>query len=206
MQIPSLQTHWFQEPLAWGPLVCKYVLKSNFHYVETSLHKLTLPGFWLHVLLHSVCHGKLFQILRRFKRSLACQWEFEYGSNHAKREGEKKQLVRVPLPQARSGGWWDWKRWSCCPHARQLCNQRQRSAFSPKRQESRGLAHPVFLMCMRTPCKRQRKPRCIKTKCLRPGEFTQRVAINPPSQIFLSNSAITMPIKCNCPVTHSLSF
>lgn len=107
----------------------------------------------------------------------------------------------MPLPQARSGGL---QRWSCCPHARQLCNQWQRSFF----QESRGVAHPVFhtlgsAACMQTAYKWQRKPRCIETKCLRPGEFTQHVAIKPPSQIFQSNSAITMPIRCNFPVKQS---
>lgn len=39
----------------------------------------------------------------------------------------------------------------------------------------------------------------METERLGPREFTQRVAINPPSQIFLSNSAITVPIKCNFP-------
>lgn len=85
--------------------------------------------------------------------------------------------------------------------SREATLQPEATLFFPlKRQESCELAHPVFhtlgsAACMRTACKWQRKPRCIETKCLRPGEFTQRVAINPPSQIFLFNSAITMPIK-----------
>lgn len=69
-------------------------------------------------------------------------------------------------------------------------------------QQSCGLAYPVFhtlgsAMCMQEACKWQRKPMCMKTKCLRPGEFTQCIAINPLSQIFLSSSAITVPIRCN---------
>lgn len=40
----------------------------------------------------------------------------------------------------------------------------------------------------------------METKRLGPREFTQSVAINPPSQIFLFTSAITMPMNCNSPL------
>lgn len=60
-----------------------------------------------------------------------------------------------------------------------------RLSFPEKRLETRGLARPVFHTLgsaarMQTACQWQRKPRCIKSERLRPGEFTQRVVINPP--------------------------
>lgn len=55
---------------------------------------------------------------------------------------------------------------------------------SCKRRERSRLARPVFptpgsSACMRAACKRWRKPRCIESERLGPGEFTQRAAVTP---------------------------
>lgn len=95
--------------------------------------------------------------------------------------------------------------------SRKATLQPEATLFSScRRRESCRLARPVLptlgsAVCMRTACKRQRKPRCIESKSLGPGEFTQRVTINPS----LSDSSIqlspAMPVKCDFAVKQSKS-